>query len=85
MLTYSNGLLRQYLNKNGNIAVHDQAELDRFAERLNNRPRKVLGWRTPNEIYRRLLADVPVMPDVMEGQQTLYEIITPSGSGALTG
>lgn len=50
----TNGLLRQYLNKNGNISLHDQAELDGFAERLNNRPRAVLGWRTPNEVFRQV-------------------------------
>ncbi|WP_232062347.1 IS30 family transposase [Variovorax sp. PBS-H4] len=55
----TNGLLRQYLNKNGNISVHDQPELDGFADRLNSRPRAVLGWRTPNEIYLQMLAQAP--------------------------
>lgn len=28
--------------------------LDHLAERLNNRPRKVLGWRTPAEVFNPL-------------------------------
>jgi IS30 family transposase len=51
----TNRLLRQYLDKNGDISVHDQAALDRFAAKLNGRPRRVLGWRTPAEVYAGLL------------------------------
>lgn len=46
-----NGLLRQYLPKRTNLATYNQAELDKIADRINNRPRKVLGWRTPAEAY----------------------------------
>lgn len=46
-----NGLLRQYLPKRTNLAAYSQAELDQIADRINNRPRKVLGWRTPAEAY----------------------------------
>jgi IS30 family transposase len=53
----ANGLVRQYLNKNGDINVHDQAALDQIAARLNGRPRKVLGWRTPQEVYEGLIGD----------------------------
>lgn len=51
----ANGLLRQYLPKGTNLAKHTQAQLDVIAERLNNRPRKCLGWRTPNEAWAELL------------------------------
>lgn len=49
--TTSNRLLRQYLDKNGNISVHDQSNLDRIVAKLNGRPCHVLGWRTPAEVY----------------------------------
>jgi hypothetical protein len=50
----SNGLLRQYLDKNGDIRVHDQAALNHFAERLNGRPRAIFGGRNPNEMYAEM-------------------------------
>jgi len=45
----TNRLLRQYLSKNHDLRMQDQAALDRIAARLNSRPRRVLGWRTPAE------------------------------------
>ncbi len=54
----TNGLLRQYLAKNGDINIHDQAALDLIADRLNNRPRAVLGWLTPQETWDKLTEDI---------------------------
>ena len=51
----ANGLLRQYLPKGTNLANYTQAQLDEIAEKLNNRPRECLGWRTPNEAWAELL------------------------------
>ena len=46
-----NGLLRQYLPK-GTSAKHlTQDECNRIAMRLNARPRKRPGWKTPKEVY----------------------------------
>ena len=36
---------------------HTQHELNEIAERLNNRPRKVLDFETPNEVFARLVAE----------------------------
>jgi transposase, IS30 family len=47
----TNGLLRQYFPKRTDLRVHSQADLLAVEERLNHRPRKVLGWRTPAEIF----------------------------------
>ena len=47
----TNRLLRQYLRKSGDLNSYDQAALDAIAERLNNRPRAVLGWCTPAEAF----------------------------------
>ena len=47
----TNGLIRQYLPKRTSMAHVDQADLDAIAHKLNTRPRKRLGFRTPEECY----------------------------------
>lgn len=47
----TNGLVRQYFPKRTDFStVTDEAIRD-VADRLNNRPRKVLNFRTPNEVF----------------------------------
>jgi IS30 family transposase len=52
----TNGLLRQYLPRTADISGHSQAELNRIALRLNTRPRKTLGFRTPADKLRDTVA-----------------------------
>jgi len=47
----TNGLIRQYLPKGADLRLLTQKFCTRVAEILNNRPRKRLGFRTPNEVY----------------------------------
>jgi transposase, IS30 family len=52
----TNGLLRQYLPKGADLSIFSQDDLDAIAEKLNSRPRKIHGFRSPVEVYRDLLA-----------------------------
>ena len=47
----TNGLLRQYLPKGQSMAHLTQYDCNRIATKLNRRPRKRLGFRTPEECY----------------------------------
>ena len=56
----TNGLLRQYFPKGTDLGLHSDAELARVEEKLNGRPRKTLGWRTPTEVFLEILKENPV-------------------------
>ena len=43
----TNGLLRQYFPKKTDLSGYSQADLNKVALRLNQRPRKTLGFETP--------------------------------------
>ena len=47
----TNGLIRQYLPKRHSMEHLTQAACTRIATKLNRRPRKRLGYRTPEECY----------------------------------
>jgi IS30 family transposase len=52
----TNGLLRQYFPRGTNLSHFTQAELNRIARRLNQRPRKTLGFKTPADMLAALVA-----------------------------
>ena len=52
----TNGLLRQYYPKNTNFRLVDDEQLKRVINELNERPRKVLGYRTPMDLMNDQLA-----------------------------
>ena len=54
----TNGVLRQYFPKGTDLSRWSSEELEAVAYTLNNRPRKVLGWRTPSEVFSEQLESV---------------------------
>ncbi|AZQ78145.1 IS30 family transposase [Flaviflexus ciconiae] len=51
----TNGLLRQYFPKGTDLSRWSAEDLEAVALALNNRPRKVLGWRNPAEVFAEQL------------------------------
>ena len=47
----SNGLVRQYFPKGRDFTSITDAEIEQVMERLNHRPRKTLGYQTPNQVF----------------------------------
>lgn len=47
----TNGLIRQYFPKNRDFTTITQQEINTVMMRLNNRPRKRLGYLTPNQVF----------------------------------
>ncbi|EEI68493.1 IS30 family transposase, partial [Lacticaseibacillus paracasei] len=47
----TNGLIREYFPKNTDLDLQSDQEIETYIEQLNNRPRKVLGWKTPSEVF----------------------------------
>lgn len=52
-----NGRLRKYLPKGTSFKDLTQEELDEYISEINNRPRKVLGWATPAEVFQELCSE----------------------------
>ena len=52
----TNGLIRQYLKKGESLRGLTLEQCQRIEEKLNNRPRKTLGFVAPIELYHKLVA-----------------------------
>lgn len=52
---YHNGVLRRYLPKRTDFATIDDEELQDIVNEINNKPRKCLGWETPEEKFKKSL------------------------------
>ena len=48
---YTNGLIRQYIPKGTSFEYITAEYIQEIEDKLNNRPRKSLNWRTPNEVF----------------------------------
>ncbi|MCM8857566.1 MAG: IS30 family transposase, partial [Candidatus Thiodiazotropha sp.] len=47
----TNGLIRQYFPKGSDFTTISQKEINQAMDKLNNRPRKCLGMKTPNQVF----------------------------------
>ena len=54
----ANGLLRQYFPKGMDLSDISQSKLNAIARRLNERPRKTLGFETPAERFAQGVASI---------------------------
>lgn len=60
----TNGLLRQYFAKGTDLSIFPADYLDYVAAKLNTRPRKTLGFKTPAEALDELLSNPSKPPAV---------------------
>ena len=51
----TNRLLRQYLPKKTDLSQHTQKDLNAIAKKLNQRPRKTLGYQCPTDVLLEVL------------------------------
>jgi IS30 family transposase len=51
----TNGLLRQYFPKGTDLSRWSGEDLEAVALAVNNRPRKILDWKTPAETFEEQL------------------------------
>lgn len=51
----TNGLIRQFFPKGTDFSKISRREIKKAEKLLNGRPRKVLSWQTPNEVFNNLL------------------------------
>lgn len=77
----TNGLLRQYFPKGTSLPVHGAVELQAVEHRLNTRPRKTLGWKTPIE----RLCELSIADQVVSGQSTTTPTMSTSASDGMSG
>jgi IS30 family transposase len=52
----TNRLLRQYFPKGSDLSAHSSHSLRAVEALLNQRPRKLLGWRTPAQVHEDAIA-----------------------------
>jgi IS30 family transposase len=65
----TNGLVRQYPPKGTSFADITPAAVAKVQNKLNSRPRKVLGYKTPNQVF--------FAPERRRGRLILYSELNP--------
>ncbi len=59
----TNGLVRQYFPKDRDLTTVTQYEVEQTMDKLNHRPRKSLGYRTPYEVFFNTMTSLTVAPE----------------------
>lgn len=52
--SWERGLIRQYFPKKHDFTTITEHQIVCVMDKLNNRPRKCLGFKTPNEVFFRI-------------------------------
>lgn len=75
----TNGILRFYFPKGYDFRNVTQDELDAVVRQINARPRKCLGWRTPQEGFPLpVLLFIDYLPSSVRGERSVRCAITPT-------
>ena len=53
----SNGLLREFYPKQMDLSKTDEKEVQNVLKLLNNRPRKCINYKTPQELFNEYLCE----------------------------
>ena len=56
----TNGLIRQYFPKDRDLRTVTKREIEKAMDKLNHRPRKSLGYRTPYEVFFNIRTSLTV-------------------------
>ena len=56
-IEYLNKLLRQFIPKSSTFEDLTDEDIRRFQNLLNNRPRKNLNYKTPNEVIKNIILE----------------------------
>lgn len=56
----TNGLIRQYFPKDRDLTTVTPTEIEQAMDKLNHRPRKSLGYRTPYEVFFNTMTSLTV-------------------------
>lgn len=54
------GLIRQYIPKGTDLSTVSNKRIKEIQDKLNNRPRKCLGYKTPNQVLSKYLKNLSV-------------------------
>ncbi len=70
----TNGLLREYFPKHQDINQWSEVDIQQVINKLNLRPRKCLGWKTPYEFTSKIVALGLTIQDQIINTSSVYSV-----------